>query len=70
MVTQCPRGAARLERYKGGVAAREAGAISGGDMTIEAAVAKMMIGLGRHRHPDDVRAFLERDVIGERTPEE
>ena len=69
VVTQCPRGSASLERYKGGVAAREAGAISGGDMTIEAAVAKMMIALGRHQHPDDVRAFLERDVIGERSPD-
>ena len=47
--------------------AAAAGAISGGDMTVEAAIAKLMIGLGRF--PGDspeLRAFLERDVVVER----
>lgn len=67
VVTQCPKGAVEMERYKGGLEARKAGAISGGDMTVEAAVAKMMVGLGRHGESfEQVCAFLERDVIGER----
>jgi len=67
VVTQCPKGAAAMERYQGGLQAQQAGAVSGGDMTVEAAVAKMMIALGRHDSAEQVRAFLERDVIGEMT---
>jgi L-asparaginase len=67
VVSQCFRGAVDLGTYGGGADAAKAGAISGGDMTVEAAVAKMMIGLARHGTGDDLRAFLERDVVGERT---
>jgi hypothetical protein len=37
-------------------------------MTAEAAIAKLMIGLGRFGPGDALRAYLERDVVGERTP--
>ena len=50
VVSQCPRGFVDMRRYAGGAAAAAAGAISGGDMTVEAALAKMMIGLGAVRH--------------------
>lgn len=66
MVSQCPRGFVELGRYGGGAAAEEAGAIGGGPMTTEAALAKMMVGLGRYRSLDEVRDYLERDVVGER----
>lgn len=66
VVSQCFRGAVDLPRYAGGAAALKAGAISGGDMTVEAALAKMMVGLGRHRGAE-LRAYLERDVVGEKT---
>ncbi len=74
VVSQCPRGHVELTRYEGGAAAARAGAIDGGDMTVEAAVAKLMIALGRHTRPDgrsppgiaDVRAFMLADVAGER----
>lgn len=66
VVSQCPRGVVEMGRYAGGAAAAAAGAISGGDMTVEAALAKMMIGLGRHASMADLRAWLEADVIGER----
>jgi L-asparaginase len=68
VVSQCPRGVVEMGRYAGGAAAEAAGAVSGGDMTREAAIAKMMIGLGRHGNGADLRAWLERDVIGERDP--
>ncbi|MCU0681180.1 MAG: asparaginase [Polyangiaceae bacterium] len=66
VVSQCPRGAVELSRYEGGAAAHAAGAISGGEMTVEAALAKLMIGLGRHHDLDAIRAYFEADAVGER----
>ncbi len=67
VVSQCLRGFVEMERYAGGAEAAAAGAISGGDMTVEAAIAKLMIGLGRYPGASpELRAFLERDVVGER----
>ena len=66
VVSQCLRGFVELGRYEGGAAAEAAGAISGGDMTIEAALAKMMIGLARHGKGDELRAYLGASVVGER----
>lgn len=47
IVSQTPRGAVDLTRYEGGVAAAQAGAIGAADMTPEAALAKLMVTLGR-----------------------
>ena len=35
-------------------------------MTVEAAIAKLMIGLARYEEPAALRAWLEDDVCGER----
>jgi L-asparaginase len=70
VVSQCPRGVVDMGRYAGGAAAAAAGAISGGDMTVEAALAKMMIGLARYADHGELRAWLERDVVGERDSHE
>ena len=67
VVTQAHAGAVDLSLYANGVALRDAGALAGGDMGIEAAVAKLMHALGRF--PDDAAARAEyfvRDVAGER----
>jgi L-asparaginase len=56
-----------LGLYKNSLVLQEAGAIGGGKMRIEAAVAKLMHALAVF--PDDRdarRAYLERDVVGER----
>ncbi len=66
VVSQCLRGFVDLARYEGGVAAAAAGAISGGDMTVEAALAKMMIGLARYGAGDVLRAYFSSSVVGER----
>jgi len=66
VVSQCLRGVVDLRRYEGGAAAAKAGAISGGDMTVEAALAKMMIGLGRYGSGDALESFLLHSTIGER----
>lgn len=47
IVSQSARGAVDLARYEGGALAKKAGAIGAGDMSSEAALAKMMIALGR-----------------------
>jgi L-asparaginase len=52
IVSQSARGAVDLARYGGGVAAARAGAIGAGDMTCEAALAKLMIALGRAERED------------------
>ncbi|MFO0663098.1 MAG: asparaginase [Polyangiaceae bacterium] len=67
VVSQCPRGYVELERYEAGLRAKKLGAIDGGALTQEAALAKMMIGLGRFRRPEDVVRYLEEDTLGERT---
>jgi L-asparaginase len=68
VVSQCPRGFVDMGRYAGGVAALAAGAIPAGDMTVEAAIAKTMIGLGRFGAGPDLTAWLACDVVGERDP--
>jgi L-asparaginase len=47
IVSQCLRAHIELRRYSGGAAAHDAGANGGGDMTDEAALAKLMVALGR-----------------------
>lgn len=66
VVSQCLRGFVDLGRYEGGAAAEAAGVISGGDMTVEAALAKMMIGLARHGTGAALRAYFGASVVGER----
>lgn len=67
VVSQCERSYVDLARYGGGAAAEAAGAVSGGDMTEEAALAKLMVGLAREANPEALRAYLARSVLGERS---
>ena len=67
VVTQAHAGAVDLSLYANGVALRDAGAVAGGDMGIEAAVAKLMHALGRFPTTRAARAeYFARDVAGER----
>lgn len=70
IVSQCPRGAVDLGAYEGSAAAEAAGAIGAGDMTAEAALAKLMVVLGR---ATGARVQAARDafavsLVGEMTP--
>lgn len=56
IISQTARGAVDFNVYEGGFAAAHAGAISGGDMTSEAALAKLMVTLGRVN--DDARGRI------------
>lgn len=69
VVTQSHAGGVDLGRYRNGAALAAAGALSGGDMSTEAAVVKLMHALALH--PDDAEAraaYLLADVAGERGP--
>jgi L-asparaginase len=59
IASQCPRGTVELGRYEGGAAAARAGAIGAGDMTTEAALAKLMVALGRAEDGGRVRTARE-----------
>lgn len=65
VVSQAQRNGVDLSLYESGSVARAAGAISAGDMTVSAAVVKLMHGLARHRGVA-LRRYLERSVAGER----
>jgi len=65
IVSGAEHGSVDLSLYDGGRRAARQGAISGGDMTAEAAVVKMMAALGRAERPVQVRALLARDWAGE-----
>jgi L-asparaginase len=66
VVSQCLRGFVDLERYEGGVAAANAGAISAKDMTVEAALGKLMVGLGRYGTGDALHSYFASSAVGER----
>jgi L-asparaginase len=66
VVSQAHRNGVDLSLYESGNAARTHGAISGGDMTVSAAVVKLMHGLAHHRGKA-LHNYLQRSVAGERT---
>jgi len=65
--TQCRAGRIHSGRYATGAALLATGAVSGGDMTFEAALTKLMV-LADRLDPDALRTSLQEDVAGELTP--
>lgn len=59
-------GVVDLGMYRNSLDLRDAGAIAGGKMRVEAAVAKLMHALATRPDRASRRAYLERDVAGER----
>jgi L-asparaginase len=68
VVTQCLSGTVDLDAYATGSALARAGAVGGGDMTVEAALTKLFYLLGAGREPDEVRELVAQDLRGELTP--
>lgn len=64
-VTQCLAGSVKMSLYEAGRQLLEAGIISGHDITVEAALAKMMFLLGKKLSPDEVRRQMRRNIAGE-----
>ena len=64
VTTQCHAGGVVGGLYATGSALLAAGAVSGGDMTFEAALTKLMVLADRHG-PEDVRRLVQVDLAGE-----
>ena len=65
--TQCPAGTVSLGTYKAGSALVEAGAVSGGNMTIEAVITKLTYLLSKGLPKEDIRRLMQTDLRGELT---
>ena len=63
--TQCPQGSVMLGAYEAGSELVKAGAVSGFDMTTEAAVAKLSYLLSRDIPLDQARKLMETNLRGE-----
>ncbi|MBR3855762.1 MAG: type I asparaginase [Bacteroidaceae bacterium] len=66
-VTQCSTGSVKMRLYETGLQLLEAGIISGRDMTVEAALTKMMFLLGQSLPVDEVRRLMKKNLAGEIT---
>jgi len=66
--TQCLRGTVDLGAYATGSALARAGVIGGADLTVEAALAKLVFLLSTLRSPAHVRDLMVQSLCGELTP--
>lgn len=66
-VTQCLNGGDEQKRYYTGDMLSKAGVVSGFDITVEAAVTKMMYLLGSGLSTDDIKKYLQTSIAGEMT---
>lgn len=68
-ITQCQSGVVEMDRYGTGLQLLQAGVISGYDSTPESAVTKLMFLLGHGLKPDEIRHFMDSNLVGEITKE-
>lgn len=66
-VSQCMSGHVEMGRYGTGYQLKQAGVVSGGDSTVEAAVTKLMFLQGMFSDPHLVRSYMSRSIAGEIT---
>ena len=65
--SQCPHGAVSQSNYETGTVLARAGVVSGHDLTIEAAVAKLMFLFSQYDSIDEVKRLMETNLVGELT---
>jgi L-asparaginase len=63
-VTQCLAGTVNMDLYATGCALRDAGVVSGGDMTTEAALAKLFFLMGSTPDNNKVKSLLDKNIRG------
>lgn len=66
-VTQCSTGAVEMERYETGVHISNVGVICGHDMTVEAALTKLMFLIGEGYNNKAIRKLMQTSMAGEIT---
>ena len=66
-VSQCVTGNVEMSRYDTGYQLKEAGVLSGHDITVEAAVTKLMLLQSLYSDPHMIRNYMSRDIAGEVT---
>lgn len=66
-ITQCQSGGVEMGLYETGRQLIDAGVVSGRDMTIEAAITKLMVLFGRGYSSDEVRQLMSVSLAGEFT---
>ncbi|MFI3294449.1 MAG: type I asparaginase [Rikenellaceae bacterium] len=69
-VTQCAVGSVNMDLYDTGRAMRDIGIVGGYDITLEAAVTKLMYLLGKGYNNDQIASYLGVSLRGEITPKE
>ena len=67
VTSQAPYDAVDLSTYLNARLLHEAGAISAGDMTIEATITKLMVLLGRHKDNNRITDLFVENIAGERS---